>query len=337
MVSGLFLSTPDFISATVGERSDALRLKQCLMKRILVAYDASAQSENALEELSRSGLGPRCEILVMSVADVWLPANPSSAPYPDTDPAAVRDALARAEQTIARMATLATNASRQLAILHPRWTVTPYSCGDSPAWAILHKAVEWKADLVVLGSHSRSVLERFFLGSVSAKVAAEATCSVRIARPRSDSMGGGKLRIVVAVDGSADSQAAVQVVAGRVWESHCEFRVATVMDQRMESTITFGSGGRADFRRRSDEGARDALLRLLQADARTLSQSGLTVETCLLVGDPKNELLTMADEWRADAIFIGSRGIHHGGRLSLGTMASAVASRAQSSVEIVRP
>ena len=76
---------------------------------------------------------------------------------------------------------------------------------------------------------------------------------------------------------------------------------------------------------------------MLEHAAKILSDAGLAVETQLLKGDPKHELLTQAEAWEADAIFIGARGLHHGGRLALGTMASAVAARAHCSVEIVRP
>ena len=46
------------------------------------------------------------------------------------------------------------------------------------------------------------------------------------------------------------------------------------------------------------------------------------------LGDPKKVLVRAADEWKADTIFLGARGLHHGNRLFLGTLASAVAARA---------
>ena len=41
--------------------------------------------------------------------------------------------------------------------------------GD-PVTGILDSARHWEADLVVVGTHSRGALERFFLGSTAAKV-----------------------------------------------------------------------------------------------------------------------------------------------------------------------
>lgn len=308
------------------------------MKRVLVGFDGSPQAEHALEELSRSGLGAEVEVTVMSVADVWLPANPtgSNDPFPDTGSATVRHAVNQAQDAVRQMLARAERAAESLARLHPKWKVSPHACGDSPSWAIIAKAAEWRADLVVLGSHGRSVIERFFLGSISAKVAAEAPCSVRIARPR-EGIRSGRLRMVIAVDGSADSQAAVQAVASRVWLPYCEFRVVAVVDPRMETSLAWDVARRDDWHLEPNEPAREALARLLKMDCHLLTEAGLIAEPFLLEGEPKRELLSMAEEWQADAVFIGARGLHHGGRLSLGTNASAVVSRAHCSVEIVRP
>jgi nucleotide-binding universal stress UspA family protein len=53
--------------------------------------------------------------------------------------------------------------------------------GD-PKMVILDCATEWRADLIVVGSHGRKGVTRFVLGSVSEAVARHAHCSVEIAR-----------------------------------------------------------------------------------------------------------------------------------------------------------
>ena len=53
--------------------------------------------------------------------------------------------------------------------------------GD-PRKVLLERAKNWPADLIVLGSHSRQGMEKFFLGSVSEAVATHAPCSVEVTR-----------------------------------------------------------------------------------------------------------------------------------------------------------
>lgn len=53
--------------------------------------------------------------------------------------------------------------------------------GDPKAWIIDH-ATEWKADLIVVGSHGLRGLNRFLMGSVSDAVVRHADCSVEVVR-----------------------------------------------------------------------------------------------------------------------------------------------------------
>jgi nucleotide-binding universal stress UspA family protein len=47
---------------------------------------------------------------------------------------------------------------------------------------IIDSAAEWGADLIVVGSHGQSAIQRFLLGSVAEFVARHAKCSVEIVR-----------------------------------------------------------------------------------------------------------------------------------------------------------
>jgi nucleotide-binding universal stress UspA family protein len=54
-------------------------------------------------------------------------------------------------------------------------------------------------------------------------------------------------------------------------------------------------------------------------------------------GDPKHVLLDEAEQWGADCLFVGARGLSRIERFLLGSVSAAVAARAQCSVEVVRP
>jgi nucleotide-binding universal stress UspA family protein len=62
------------------------------------------------------------------------------------------------------------------------FTATGSIVDGDPRQAILARAQEWHADLVVMGSHGRKGLDRLLLGSVSDSVARHAACSVEIVR-----------------------------------------------------------------------------------------------------------------------------------------------------------
>jgi nucleotide-binding universal stress UspA family protein len=47
---------------------------------------------------------------------------------------------------------------------------------------IVQNAIEWKADLIVIGSHGRTGIDRLFLGSVAEKVVNRAPCSVDVVK-----------------------------------------------------------------------------------------------------------------------------------------------------------
>lgn len=62
------------------------------------------------------------------------------------------------------------------------WKVRSHVANGHPANALLHAAEERSADLLVVGSHVRSDIERFLLGSASTNVLRHAACSVLIVR-----------------------------------------------------------------------------------------------------------------------------------------------------------
>ena len=307
------------------------------MKRLLIGYDGSPCADGVIDDLPSAGLPKELEALVLSVADVWLPTEPTSPPV-EIPPALSnvgRKARQHALEAVEASRRLAARGAERLRALLPDWKVTSDAVADSPAWALIRKAELWHAELVVLGSLGRSTLERIFLGSVSQKVAAEAPCSVRIARRRRSAVDEPQ-RVLVAVDGSPDSLVTVAAVSARSWAAS-QFHLVAVLDERLETALGWPGLFAEQWILPRDDEPRQAVERMLESAARTLGNAGLKSETFLLRGEPKNQLLAHAKSWDSDVIFLGARGVHHGGRLTLGTTASAVAARAHCSVEIVRP
>jgi nucleotide-binding universal stress UspA family protein len=189
--------------------------------KALIAYDGSACADAALDDLKRAGLPGEVDATVVTVAELWPPPSATFKP----------GLTAVAEQLPAPVEAardLAMAASRRLQTIFPAWDVRAEALVGSPASALIIKADEWKPDLIVVGSHGRSALGRFIIGSVSQKVVTEAHCSVRVARGRGIDAGA-PARILLGFDGSFDSRAAVHTVASRVWPEKSAIRVLAIL------------------------------------------------------------------------------------------------------------
>jgi nucleotide-binding universal stress UspA family protein len=285
--------------------------------KILVAYDGSDGSDAALKDLGRAGLPDTAEVLVMSLADVFLPPDDQSdktaTPYvPET----VKLAHQRAQQKLEEAQDMAQRASEQIKSMFPTWSVQHEALADSPAWGLLRTADHWKPDLVVMGARGKSVRQaRLILGSISQRVLYEARGSVRIARlPRKNA--DEPVFILIGNDDSADSTAAVDAVCRRRWPTGSEVALLTVVDSVFETTPNPSEPS--------------------QVSAEKLRDAGLHVNVLVKRGEPADEILEEADAWGADCIFVGARGIRGIGRLLLGSVSSSVAARAHCSVEVIR-
>ena len=283
------------------------------VSKILIAYDGSACSDAALNDLRRAGLPASAEAVVVSVAYVFLPPPAGEADDDVVSPGAaplVRPAQAQAEEAVRKARAVAERGAQRVKADFPGWSVRAEADGDAPAWAVIKMADRMRADLVVVGSHGHSSAGgRLILGSVSQRVLYDAPCSVRVARC-ADARREGPVRLVVGFNGPHD-EAAVEAVAARAWPGGSEARVVVAKA-------------------------------VLNAEARgvvgeRLRAAGLTVSEAGREGDPAHVLIREAEEWGADSIFIGTRNVHGFRHLLHGSVSSAVAARAQCSVEVVRP
>jgi len=208
-----------------------------------------------------------------------------------------------------------------------------------PFKAISEEANRINADLIVVGSQSASTLTRFFLGSVSQKVINQSDVSVRIARAHA-ARSGKSLRIIVGVDGSQDSNTTIEALTRRSWPEQTIVRAVAVAEEKSYghflSNLAHFNWGHKPAASGAEDMPRTLALTLAETAAAKLREAGIAAEPHALHGDPKRELMEMAENWNADAIFIGGHGNTAQEGQPLGAVASALASRASCSVEIVR-
>lgn len=307
--------------------------------KILIAYDGSDSAAAALDDLKSAGMPEKAEVLVMTLADVFLPPPINEEidnTFPMYVPAGVRRAHDRAQRKLKEAESLAVKASRQIKENFPQWQVTHESGADSPAWAIIKTADKWKPDLIVVGAQGHSVLGgRFILGSVSQRVLYEASCSVRVARGR-ERAGDTPLRLLIGVDNSQYSKAAVEAVCRREWPKGTQVRLLAVVDTVMAITPDPSQPSVLKWIETDDEDSWDEVRKVFQPSADCLRSAGLDAAVMIRRGNPTHELVDEAESWGADCIFLGPKGTRGIGRLLLGSVSSAVSARAHCSVEVVR-
>jgi len=306
--------------------------------KILIAYDGSQGADDALDDLPRAGLPPLAEAFIVSVAEVFAPpTGPAEAAGPVQVPPAVRQAWAEATQAVAAAHARALQARARVQALFPGWQVGAEASADSPAWGVIKQADTWYPDLIVVGSHGRSVLGRLVLGSVSQTIVTEARCAVRVARRHDRARAGAApVRLVIGVDGSPNAKAAVDAMAARVWPPGSAVYVVAVLDARLSTALAPTPPLLEEWVGASPVEMREWVHHMVETLGQPLQAAGLAVSSDVKEGDPKRVLPEIADQCEADCLVVGARGLSRMQRFLLGSVSVAVAARAHCSVEVIR-
>jgi nucleotide-binding universal stress UspA family protein len=170
---------------------------------------------------------------------------------------------------------------------------------EVPHRAILEYADEQGIDLVVMGTHGRTGVERYLLGSVTEKVVRLADVPVLTVKagdvtcPYSD--------ILVPTDGSSGAAAAIEPAVGLASTYGARLHALSVVDK----TAT-GLGVRPEtFRERLDEAAREAV----DAVERQAARGGVdSVTSAVERGHPYRTIRSYVDDQDVDLVVMGTRG-----------------------------
>jgi nucleotide-binding universal stress UspA family protein len=233
----------------------------------------------------------------LSVVTVWpTPSNPGAA--------ALRSELPAYE--VARSAALTVRTESD-----PLIDISAVHCATGPADGLLSHAAG--SDLIVIGRHRGHSIAEQVLGSVTERVLGEAACPVAIVHeaPR-----GGYGRIVVGIDGSAASDAALEWALDHARGSGARVDAVLVWDWHAQ----YGVYPYADDERTQQKRAADVLNRVVSA---ATSTADVEVSADLVRGRPVPILLGAARD--ADLLVVGNS---HGGVWSqrvLGSVSRRVA------------
>jgi nucleotide-binding universal stress UspA family protein len=145
-----------------------------MYQRILVPIDGSATSERALQEAIKLAAG-KAQLRLVYVVEEAYPLDAEGYAY--IDYSALQEAVRKTgERTLAQAAV---KVQRSGITVETTLLDVP---GERVASVIDNEALNWKADLIVIGTHGRSGLSRLLLGSVAEDVVRGASIPVLLVR-----------------------------------------------------------------------------------------------------------------------------------------------------------
>lgn len=267
------------MNAATEEKAQDVRT---VFRRVLVGIDGSEESREAARQAAKLAQGELTLFAVYDTTDAIIGGTGIGVPvYYDEDQQrkAAEDALEQAHEDVASA--------------NPTGKIVRGIVWD----ALIHEIEREHDTLIAVGSHGVGRARGIVIGSVATEIVHKAPCSVLVARKTENQFPG---RIVVGIDGSAESAAA--------------YTAARQIAERFDSELwpVVAQGGKPIDRTKVD----------LFVDHRREE----------LPDDPVTALVAAAAE--ADLLVVGSRGLH--GIKALGSVSERVAHQARSSVLIVR-
>ena len=148
------------------------------------------------------------------------------------------------------------------------------------------------------------------------------------------------MKVLLAIDGSNCSKAAVEALIGQYRPKDTEVMVLNVVESVRLMPVSYGFGVGPVFAEDYTGIATDWLMegeKLASDVAQRLRSAGFKTCTRMEEGGATERILDCAQKWRPDLILLGSHGWRGLDRVLLGSVSEAIARHASCSVEIVRP
>jgi nucleotide-binding universal stress UspA family protein len=145
------------------------------------------------------------------------------------------------------------------------------------------------------------------------------------------------MKVLLAIDGSPHSHAALVEFATRPWPSGTEVQILTVVHSSIPLFPDPALLVAAAHMEQTLELRRDAP-GLVEAASKMIRDAdpGISVATKIIEGIPEDAIVEEARSWGADLIVLGSHGYGRMRRVVLGSVAGAVVAKAPCSVQVVR-
>ena len=287
--------------------------------RILLASDGSSHSRLATRWLRDLALPSDTTVTVLTVATLDEPP---------------RDAQTMSDLRATVRADARRVGERAAKILRRRWQEVEVVVREGdPRVEIVRVAEEMKVGMITLGARGLGRVKRFLIGSTSLAAARYGPCPVAIVRGRPHKT----KRVLVAVDGSYGSRAAVRFLALSEIERESRVTLLHVLPRAVSPGARRPAGSSEDPK--LDEDARRQKTEaesILRDAAALLDESHRSSEGLVAHGDAAREIVKTARSRDVDLVILGARGLRTLGRLLLGSVSETVLHQASRPVIIVR-
>jgi universal stress protein A len=145
------------------------------------------------------------------------------------------------------------------------------------------------------------------------------------------------MKVLLAIDGSSQSHAAVVETAGLPWPKETEVEILTVIHPTIplltEPTLVIAA---LSVQEAEEQRQRAPLLVQVASEQIRRGSPNVSVRTKILDGVPAHVIVEEARDSSADLIVVGSHGYGFMKRMLLGSVAGAVVANAPCSVHVVR-
>jgi nucleotide-binding universal stress UspA family protein len=200
-----------------------------------------------------------------------------------------------------------------------------------PREEILDYAAAHDVDLLAMGTHGRTGIRRYVIGSVTEHVLRRAEAPVLTARADERANGGDISRVLVPTDGSDAAEAAVNHAVAVAEACGAAVRVLSVVDTRAlaaQSELAPSDVMLESLEERSEHAVNEV--------AERCEAAGLSVETAIARGAPSRAVCEDAAENNADLVVMGTRGRSGLDRVLLGSVTERTVRHAPVPVMAVR-
>ncbi|MBX9694205.1 MAG: universal stress protein [Cyanobacteria bacterium] len=298
--------------------------------KILVSYDGSPCSREAVHSVASMSLPPGSRILVVNVIEDFSRILPI--PIFEKEPIDLE--IDKIEHSL-QLQGVVDMLSRQ----QPHVVVQHKVRFGLPVEMILDTAYSWKPDLVVIGAKGRGQLDRLLLGSVSHSVLERLDCPVLIKRPgRQPKKQSSCRKILLPVDGSLFSFDTIEWLAGQEWSAGSCFRLFMAIPEFKDLMTPQVSRRKAAVLQQRWQCTKERAFEMLEEQALKLgTQVGndhISIE--VEPGEPGQAILQAAARWSPDIIAMGSHGRTGLESILVGSVSKYVTTHFAGSVLVVR-